>query len=364
MSRSNAYSIDTCINPDLNRLKSSWQELETRNNGLSFFHSWAWIQTWIQVYQPEILLVSAKDASQTVALGLFVKHHETRHGIIKSKQIRLLQTGKQEEDQIWVEFNGFLCHPDHAAQASIACLRALLAKPSLCDEIVISMMPKSQAEDLLRHFNNTCICLSTPTYNIRLSSLLPGHKSYLETLSRNTRYQINRSKKKYEELFGPLRLTFANSWQQALEYWNGAKDLHTHKWHDSGFHNPAFVSFHETFIKNHFDEGLVDIVKITAGDHLIAIIYNILYRKNVYFYLQGIQYDADSKLKPGLTAHSMLIEHYLHEGMKTYDFMGGHSQYKQQLAKAVDEQIILKIQKPHFRFHLENIARDIKQKFF
>jgi len=68
---SRAYCIDISENFDLSQLKSTWLNLEAKNNGLSFFHSWEWIETWLNIYKPDVLLVSAKQKGKTVALGLF-----------------------------------------------------------------------------------------------------------------------------------------------------------------------------------------------------------------------------------------------------------------------------------------------------
>ena len=359
---SKTYGIDISPLSDLTQLKSTWLKLEAKNNGLSFFHSWEWIETWLHTYNPEVLLVSAQYEGKTVALGLFGKSQEIRHHIVKSNQIRLFQTGDQQEDQIWVEFNDFLCHPDHREEASKACLNTLLSDKYRFDEVVISMILKSRAESLLQNFNHTRISLSAPAYKTNLQLLSANKGRYLDSLSRNTRYQINHSKKKYDTLYGTLKLSFAKNITQAFQYWNEAGELHIKRWHDSGFHNPKFVSFHKEYMMKNFDSGLIDVVKITAGNHLVAIIYNIIYKQNVYFYLQGLQYETDGKLKPGLIAHSMLIEHYLQQGMNSYEFMGGYSQYKKQLSLAAEDLLIIKIQKPLLRFRLENIARNIKQK--
>lgn len=359
---SKTYCIDISENPDISQLKSTWQNLEVENNELSFFHSWEWLETWLNIYKPEVLLVSAKHDGKTVALGLFSRSQETRHYVVRSNQLRLFQTGDQQEDQIWVEFNDFLCDPDHREEATRACLDALLSLKYRCDEIVISMIAKSRAESLLNIYDHASVSLRTPTYKKNLQQLSANKEYYLDSLSRNTRYQINRSKKKYETLYGTLKFSFAKNIKQALQYWEEAGELHAKRWHDSGFRNPKFVSFHKAFMIKNFDSGLIDVVKITAGNHLVAIIYNIIYKQNVYFYLQGLQYETDGKLKPGLTAHSMLIEHYLQNDLKSYDFMGGYSQYKKQLSQEAEPLLILKIQKPLLKFRVENLARRIKQK--
>ena len=315
------YSIVISDNVELSQLKSTWIGLELQNHESSFFHSWNWVDTWLRVYKPEVLLVSAEIEGTTVAIGLFGKSQETRHYLVKSHQLRLFQTGDPQEDQIWVEFNDFLCHPEHTTSG-----------------------------------------LSIPVYRTNLQPLSADSRQYIDSLSRNTRYQISRSKKKYENLYGPLKLSFAKDVAQALQYWQEAGELHASRWRDSGFKNPKFVRFHEDFMKRSFDSGMIDMVKLTAGDHLVGIIYNIIYKDNVYFYLQGLQYETDGKLKSGLTAHSLLTEHYLKQGLNSYNFMGGYSQYKEQLSQPAEHLLILKIQKPLVRFWLENLIRSIKQK--
>lgn len=361
-SASNTYSIDIREDVDLSQIKSEWQKLVTVNNQLSFFHSWEWLETWLHVYKPELLVVSAEHGGETVALGLFGKSSETRHHLVRAHQLRLFQTGNQQKDQIWVEYNDFLCHPDHLEDASNACLKALLSLDFRCDEVVISMIPESRAESLSRTFKYARIFQPVPTYTTNLRQLGDNSESYVHSLSRNTRYQINLSIRKYENLYGPLKLSFANDVAQVLQFWEEAGKLHAERWHDSGFNNPEFVSFHKEFMVNNLDSGMIDVVKITAGNHLIAIIYNIIYRQNVYFYLQGLRYETDGKLKSGLTAHSLLIEHYLQQGLRSYNFMGGYSQYKKQLSEAAGNLVIIKIQKPLIRFRVENMIRNIKQK--
>jgi hypothetical protein len=161
---------------------------------------------------------------------------------------------------------------------------------------------------------------------------------------------------------GHSKLNFAKDVTEVLQYREEAGELHAKRWHDSGFTNPKFVTFHRQFILKSFDSGMIDVVKVMEESHLIAIIYNIIYKQDVYFYLQGLQYETDDKLKPGLTAQASLEEHYLEQGIKSYDFMGGHSQYKAQLSEATEDLLIIKIQKSLLRFRVENIIRDIKQK--
>ncbi len=102
-------------------------------------------------------------------------------------------------------------------------------------------------------------------------------------------------------------------------------------------------------------------MKVTSGESTIAILYFYLVGKDVYFYLQGINYESDQKLKPGLVAHALATQHYLDRGMHKYDYMGGYSQYKCQLSNPAEDLVTLCIQKPSGIFWLENICRKIKR---
>jgi len=356
------YVVQISNTVDVEALESKWKNLINSIDTLTFFHSWEWISTWLSLYQPDILLVSVSQQGETVALGLFGRSVEHRHKVLKSSQLRLFQTGDRDEDQIWVEFNDIIARPEHLEGARKACISALLSADTPCDEIVLSMIPGSHSAGLLNTYPGAEVCLSSPRYRTDLVELAKSHDSYLSSLKRNTRYQINLSRRRYESSYGALRLDFADSTSKALEYLGEAGKMHINRWNDSGFLNQDFVDFHTRFIERHFNAGFVDIARITAGNHIVAIIYNIIFNQNVYFYLQGVQPEPDGKLKPGLTAHAMLIEHYLDKNMKSYDFMGGYSQYKEQLSAADDELLVIKIQKPLLKFRLENMARRIKRK--
>jgi CelD/BcsL family acetyltransferase involved in cellulose biosynthesis len=82
----------------------------------------------------------------------------------------------------------------------------------------------------------------------------------------------------------------------------------------------------------------------------------------VYFYLHGLRYENDRKLKPGLVAHTLATQYFIDQGMTMYDYMGGYSQYKEQLADLSEHLVSVLIQRPRSRFKLENMARDFKNR--
>jgi CelD/BcsL family acetyltransferase involved in cellulose biosynthesis len=186
-------------------------------------------------------------------------------------------------------------------------------------------------------------------------------KDVLSDLSKNTRYQINRSIK----LMGGIEnitLTRANNLQQALQYFDEAGEFHKIRWKNksSGFQNPQFINFHKLFISENFSRGSIDILKIINGDNTLGYLYNFIYDNKAYFYLSGIKYEEDNRLKPGLLSHALAIVKYAQQGCESYDFMGGEGRYKDSFADQKGSMVISNFRRKTIPFLLSNIIRKAK----
>jgi hypothetical protein len=121
-----------------------------------------------------------------------------------------------------------------------------------------------------------------PTYLVDLS-LMKG-KGYLEKLSKNSRYQIRRSIREYESSYGELRLIKVNSKNGALVFLKTAGIAHKKRWPDSGFHNGDFTNFHEKLIRNKFEDGNIDLIKLVAAVEVVGLVYNFIYQKQIFLF--------------------------------------------------------------------------------
>jgi hypothetical protein len=355
------YAIEVSKVQGIEHLKQDWIVLEQLTKP-PFFLNWYWVSCWVESYKPELISVIARKHERIVAIGLFTDSTEIRHGFIRSQQWRLHQTGIASQDQIWMEFNDFLCAEEDKASVVEACLGSLSGDEFRWDEIIVSMMPATRAEILAKTVPGAYIDSRSPCYSVDLCSIRNNEKTYLSTLSANTRHQINRSVRLYEKEYGDLKVIRAETTQQALEYFHQAGEYHCKRWHDSGYKNPDFINFHEILIKTAFDKGHVELISVKSGDSILGILYYHTYHKNLYFYLQGIDYKNDKKLKPGLVAHTLATDYFTGSGYNQYHYMGGYSQYKKQLAQPVEGLATVVIQRPRSRFKIENIARKLKKR--
>ncbi len=353
------YQVDISFNHDLALLESQWENIQQSEN-VTFFLSWAWVSNWIETYSPRLIVITAKQRNKAVAIGLFTQSIEKRHKFISSRQLRLQQTGQHDFDQIWVEYNDFICRSEHQEHAVNACIKVIKKSFSYWDEIIFSMAPSARYQSFIGNGIDTKITLKVPCYSVDLTRIRSDGQQYIDTITANTRYQIRRSIKLYKKHYGEITIEKASSLQAALQLFNEAGEFHKERWGDSGFRNPEFIKFHKNLISNNFTNKSIDLIKVTAGETTIAIMYNLILNNNIYFYLQGLEYQADNKIKPGLVAHSIITQYYLDKGMNLYDYMGGYSQYKTQLASHSTDCYTLCIQRPRIKFKLEKLAQKIK----
>jgi CelD/BcsL family acetyltransferase involved in cellulose biosynthesis len=355
----NGFEVEITHSYNIEKLQRQWLNIQEEQS-LPFFLTWAWISCWLDTYSPDLIVITASHNNTIVAIGLFTRVTRIRHGVVMSHQYLLHQMGDPLLDQIWMEYNDFICIDEYRVPAVNACIQALQQSEYDCDEIILSMITASRASDIQHAIEGSHILLSNPCYSNNLDEIRAIDSHYLATLNSNTRYQIRRSMRLYQQLHGEIRYRFAENVDEALAFFHEAGEYHVLRWKDSGFNNKQFVLFHENLIKKSAKSNSVDFMKITSGDTTIAILYFHLVGRAVYFYLQGINYEANKKLKPGLVAHALATQYYLNKGMRKYDYMGGYSQYKRQLSNPVEDLVTLCIQKPSLFFSIENMGRKLK----
>ncbi|MCK7544025.1 GNAT family N-acetyltransferase [Marinobacter bryozoorum] len=354
-------SQQTVASPE--QLRAEWEDLESRS-APTVFLSWQWLGHWLEVYEPDARVLRVTDNGRLIGLGMVVASDERRHGLLRSRCLRLHQTGSRVLDQIWIEYNGFLAEHGRDRDVSSACLEFLEAQRDTWDEFVVGAIDADEADfyartmGLFKH-----VRWEAPCYGVDLDQLRRSGRHYLDTLSRNTRYQVNRAHRLYEER-GAVELIRPDNVDEALAVFDSIGPRHLERWgsgpDQSGFANPDFVRFHRSLIRSQWPEGGVDLVSVRAGDDVIASFYNLLHNQVVYFYLGGMMTESDNKLKPGLLGHSLCIEDYRQHGFHYYDFMGGDERYKSNLGECHRQLVQIALQRPRFKLKLENALREAK----
>lgn len=345
-------------------LRDEWLDLEGRA-APTVFLSWQWLGHWLQVYAPDASVLRVTEAGRLIGMGLLVETEERRHGVLKSRCLRLHQTGHRLLDQIWIEYNGFLAEKGREEEVARACLQYLCEAMPEWDEFIVGAIDADEAD---RYARVTGLHQHTrweaPCYGVDLNALRRGGSHYLQTLSRNTRYQINRCQRLYEQR-GRIELERPDSVNDALAMFDRIGPRHLERWgagpDQSGFANPDFVRFHRELIRAQWPDGGVDLVSLRVAGEEVASFYNLIYNQVIYFYLGGMAVEEDNRFKPGLLGHSLCIEDYRHHGFHYYDFMGGAERYKENLGTFHRQLVQVSLQRPRFKLKLEQAMRVAKQ---
>ncbi|MGF1692166.1 GNAT family N-acetyltransferase [Photobacterium kagoshimensis] len=355
-------------NPSIGIVKLRWLALEYEATPNPFV-GWSWIGPWLDTMVRDFWLLTARVNNQIVGLAIFTKKQKKNWLGQNYDHYFLHRLGEQAADQIWIEYNDFLLAQDNQTLTRDAMFRAIQRKLQPRDCISIGASSHEVAFHCALMADPTCAMTpltvwESPSYQVDLLRIKHEQTGLIESLSKSARKQIKRSIKKYERS-GLVEINTANTCEQALMFFDNAKHNHIQRWGSapgqSGFANPAFVRFHQAFIRHNFASGMIQIHSLSAGENEIGIIYNFHLNGVVYFYLSALSYNDDPQLKPGLVAHYLLIEQALNTDMKMYDFMGGDARYKQTFSNSQQQLAIIEYHQPHFARSLQNMARSAKR---
>jgi len=344
--------------PSARKIELLWRDLESRA-APSFFLSWAWIGTWLDVTQLEPAVIMARSGGSLVGLALVNGSRRRRLGL-SWPALSLNEAGSAEQDCIMIEDNGFLAERGIEATVTVACLDHLAASAPDWRELRLSGVPAAVLEDAER--------LGLP---LRIEAKRPSHfidveassgDGSLASLSANARQQINRSLRLYRER-GEVMLRRSATIDEALTRFAELELLHQQRWAGKGkpgaFDRPFFRRFHQALLAHGFAAGAVDVLRVTAGPRTIGLLHTFFHGGDAYAYQNGFVFESDGRLKPGLVSHLLAVDHCRRAGLRRYCLLAGDSRYKRTLATGSYDLYWLSIRRPDLAFRLEQLARRI-----
>jgi CelD/BcsL family acetyltransferase involved in cellulose biosynthesis len=321
---------------DVAALEPPWRALEARANG-SFFTGWTWVGCAAAARFSRAVLLEARAGPDIVALGLFNRGRAWP----ARETLWLGESGERGLDDVFVEHNGLLVHADAAPDVPKLCLEAMLHLPIAPRRrrggrrLILSGVSGALERDLKSAGGHVIQRRAMVAPRVDYADVTG---EYLGSLSANARYQIRRSDRRYAER-GRLAITRADDLATALAWLDALAVLHQRTWirreRPGAFANPRFTAFHKSLIARGFPRQEIDLLRVTAGDHVVGYLYNFRHQNRVATYQSGFDYDAAGPHeKPGLTSHRLAIEFYRAAGFRTYDFLAGDHRYKSSLANA------------------------------
>jgi CelD/BcsL family acetyltransferase involved in cellulose biosynthesis len=344
-----------------------WAELDEVSPYSSFYLSTEWTTAWLEVFgellQPEILVFEHENTATGICL--LVRSTE-RRGPFRVKRIYLNTVGGDVADRTLMEFNNLLCQAsweEKNANALAAHLQSLE-----WDEFAVEGISPGPILDCLRGngFSQLpCVISTMPSYYVNLRQLHESKASYESSLSSNTREQLRRSLRRYATI-GEVRVEAAAELSRAEELFDEMCRMHQSRWQKKGetgaFGPGRRLEFHRTLIRQAFAKGGIQLLRVTAGEETIGILYNFVKAGKVYFFQSGFNYIGDKHLKPGLVTHVLAVGYCLNAGYTEYDFLAGDAQYKRSLAKDCRQLAWVVFARPRTKLALIEGLRVIKRR--
>ncbi len=347
-------------------LEARWRTLEADASG-SFFLSWSWIGPWLQLPHntAELRIFQCFAGDTLIALAVVHNGVHYRRRVLPSKTVSINDALDGAFNMV-IEYNGVLARSGYEAPACEQLMSALSREN--WDEFKLSQAPYSiyQAFVALLQKNPALTLIDDAQYGTWIAPLdgIVDIDSIIGKLSKNRRWQIRRSIKEYEKE-GVLSIVSAASAEQALEFFERLGLLHTERWNSVGeagsFAKPTWVEFHRNLIRQAFDRGEIQLLRICCGEREIGYIYNFLWRKQVLMLQSGFAQEASNVLRPGYISHIFAMHLNAQLGNTHYDFLMGDAEYKRVLAEENPPMTSFRIQQPRLRFSLENALIAIKK---
>jgi hypothetical protein len=329
-----------------------WASVADACSSTSFFLSADWVAAWIEVFGPVLRPEIAVFYSADTPIGCCVL--VTRTELVRFLPLRRVYlncAGEDEQDSTCIEHNTLLVIP--GCELAVNGLLLKLLRGRRWDQFLAEGV--CGARDLLTWPSTSSLSTIRPDYYVDLQKIRATGAPYENSLSGNTRSQIRRALKLYEErCSSPVRVAEMPSKEEALAALQRLAGLHQAAWTSRGkpgvFQSPLFTDFHRKLIARTFPAGGVQLLCISAGPQDVGLLYNFVFRGRVYFYQSGFQYADDNRLKPGLVSHFLAIQHCLSRPhLLEYDFLAGESQYKRSLSTSVRDMYWLCCDRPTAR---------------
>jgi len=318
-------------------LPAWWAPLFEATEDAAIFLSPWWMQSWLDTYGARFRGEWVRwEREGRVVAGVLVVRGTLRKALLPLRCLFLNATAEDGERPPLAEYNDVLALPDHRA-AVAADFRALLGARAwealaLCGYAEGSVIDAATAAMPVAFARRE----ARPAPYLDLTRL--GDAPYDRALGPNTGSQVRRSIKLYEQRSGPLALHRADSASEALAFLRAMTPLHNRRWEAKGiegsFAHPLRAEFHERMVPRLAEAGVLDFLRVTAGDDVVGYLYNFVHRGKAYSFQSGFAGEEDARFKPGLVCHRMAVEAYRARALREYDFLAGDARYKRSLANA------------------------------
>lgn len=306
--------------PALTDLEATWRALEARCRG-SFFTTWSFIGPLLQLtaHPPQVFV--ARQSDTVVGLALIAR--KSRNTVLgRVEGLSLNQTASRDEDLVYIEFNDVLCPEALRHDVLGALADNLRAVSPPWAELHLAGIAGPDLSDIAASFGLREAERKTSAAPwVNLAKV--RDEGYLPLLGRNTRSQINRARRLFEQELGPLTLQEVPDEAEIRSSIMLLADWQTTKFAATGARSSLQSKFFIKFVaavllQEPTPDTKAELLRVDAGDTRLGLLINFCHRGTVANYQCAFApFPEDNKLKPGHVSHALAVDHYSARGRKS-----------------------------------------------
>jgi len=354
---SSPYTIITITNIEQALLlETQWRKLiedesgnisHPQNEASQCFMSWEWLSQWLETYQTyidELKIICILYDDDYVAISPFYVSTHKVLGVSK-KTLAFIATNEPEDCEVASEFIDIAYSTIHKEKI------IELLSCQLSNMTNITNITELNFKDLNKHSLMYAVCQKLKLQTIAYEEHITGYQFYIN-MADKSQYSTSFSKKKkrilnkFEKIDHTKNPQFiiAKEEVQALELYEQLVNLHQKRWQQKNkpgvFSSNTFYEFHNHFIKQFFEKGMIVLSAIQIEGQIISVNYSIKWRNTLYFYQSGIDETYKPNLSPGLLNHLLLIQYCKEHNIQKYNLLKSvKNDYKNQFSQLGDELI-------------------------
>ncbi len=352
-------------------LASTWNTLLQRSRSDCVFLTWEWVTTWWRVFGKHfrLLLLTAEDHRGTLVgiAPLMVGRRRSASGV----PFRALMLIGQQGDTL-AEYLDFIIEAGREAEVVTAFCRSLQQDlASEWDYVFFERILTSSPnlEPLERQMSSArfAACRERPLPSPYVA-LPASWDALLAQKSRNFRSQWNNSWNRLRAS-GDARVLFAGADLPLESAFRELARLHRERWGDRSrsFSTEEYLSFHEEIARRFHAKGWLLLVVLALDGENIAVRYDYVYGNKLWCMQGGWSPDFAGH-RVGTLLTGAVIQWGIAHGLREYDFLGGHSDYKRRWATGARTMVNLIACNPRtvrglawkWNRRLEDMARTIR----
>jgi CelD/BcsL family acetyltransferase involved in cellulose biosynthesis len=313
----------------LQALKQEWQALLQGNEADCLFLTWEWQSCWWRHVSQHrrLCLITVRRGGDLIAIAPFAIRPPEPGRLVPFRTLEFMGMGDVGSD-----YMDLIIRPDQEAQA-LEALAGYLKENSLVLDFrrvdassrrIVALLALLEQGGWQSEQVVTDIC---PYIDLK------GHdwKSYIATVSRSHRANVNRRIRRLGEIFKQVEFKRAVTEQERRECFTQFLRLHQLRWsgkeRSNAFTGEGTLAFHTEFSQLALEQGWLRLYVLRLDGEPVAATYSFCYGDSFYYYQAGL----DPKLAEhsvGLATLGLAVQEALKEGVSRYDMLHGNQAYK------------------------------------